>query len=575
MLTLGISQDLYDAGITLTDGEQVLYAANEERFTRRKNHGGFPYKSLEAAFCCTAIDPSDVELICVAGEMTPPLPMRMFPGLHGLLAGKKRGKGRAEKTPGFLARAVDFAAFYTPLLHLDEDSRLRRAARPLLGQAVRRSLAMPLRQNLKGVPMSFIEHHRAHAASAWFLSGFDEALTITGDGMGDGLSITVNKCSGGSIERLWKAESRSSLGLFFEVLTEALGFTPCRDEGKLTGLAAHGDADRVAVPSPFSIVDGELKYSGPLGLRAVEWAKNELADRWAREDVAAWAQRILETTMLEIAGRCLRQTGLSKLAVSGGVFGNVKLNQRLNELNDVEELFVCPNMGDGGLSLGAICAEGRLSPQKLKDVFWGDGCADAAIQKAVDRSGLPWERFDSIEQAMAEKIANGAIVARFHGRMEWGPRALGNRSILANPSDSTVTERLNRKLNRSDFMPFAPAALAEDMDELAVGWSSAGHAAEFMTVCFDCTPKMRQENPAVVHIDGTARMQAVNKETNPSFHLILKNLKEITGSGVVLNTSFNIHEEPIVRTPDEAVNAFVKAGLDYLAIGDYLVKTPQ
>jgi len=571
MLRLGISQDLYDAGVALTDGEQVLYAANEERFTRRKNQGGFPSEALHAAFASTGLDPSDVESICVAGEMTPPLPMRFFPGLQALAADRKRTPGKA---PGLLAKAVDFASFHTPFLHLGEDSVLRLAVRPFLRPALRRSLPPFCRKALRRVPASFVEHHRAHAASACFLSGFSEALVVTGDGMGDGLSLTVNKYSHGKIDRMWKASSRFSLGLLFEALTEALGFTPCRDEGKLTGLAALGDPDKVALASPFSFVDGELVYYGPLGLRAVEWARTGLVERYGREDVAAWAQKILETTILKIVESQLKSSGLRKLALSGGIFGNVKLNQRLNELEEADEIFVCPNMGDGGLSLGAVCAEGGLRPQKIENVFWGDGYGDKAVGKALEDAGLRFERFDPIEKIIAKKIAEGAIVGRFDGRMEWGPRALGNRSILATASNPAITEKLNQKLARSDFMPFAPAVLEEDMADCAVGWKSAQHAAQFMTVCFDCTSKMREKNPAVVHADGTARIQVVKNEANPSFYKILKHLKELTGNGVVLNTSFNIHEEPIVRTPEEAVTAFVKARLDYLAIGDYLAELP-
>ena len=387
--------------------------------------------------------------------------------------------------------------------------------------------------------------------------------------------MSVNRCSSRGFDRLFSVASRASFGLFFEMLTEALGFTPCRDEGKVTGLAAGGDPTRVSVASPFQLNDNHLSYTGPYGRRGISWVQDALIAKYSREDICAWAQHLLESNVTEIARRWIKKTGLTRLAVAGGIFANVKLNQRLHELSEVDELFVCPNMGDGGLSLGAICDQGGLEPQKISDVFLGDSYDADVVERALKRRDLSYCRFDKIDEEVARLLAKGNIVGRFTGRMEWGPRALGNRSILAKTSDSAICDRLNALLARNDFMPFAPACLEQDIETYCLNTSSARHAAEFMAVCFDCTERLKQFHPAVVHVDGTARMQIVRKETNPGFHRILKGYKHLTGEGVLLNTSFNIHEEPIVRTPEEAIDTFLRAGLDFLAIENYLVANKQ
>lgn len=568
-LWLGINEDLFDSGVALSDGEKVLFASNEERYTRRKNEGGFPRLALESLFAYTGAAPEDIDEICMSGLMTPPPPVRLLPRSHNWLY-----KARREKKDSFLRKFLDDVTFYLPVSHTSENSLMRRVSLPFLPWMTR----MVLPGSLKRKPLRYVEHHVGHAAAAWKLSGFEEALVLSIDGMGDGLSLLVLHCVPGKpMKRLWAVSSRDSLGLFFQVMAEAFGFISCRDEGKITGLAAGGCAENVDVPFPFTYHDGRLEFTGEFGFgqRGIDWAKRTLADKYGREDLAAWAQTNLEKYVVEIVQDQLRQTGLRNLAVSGGVVANVKLNQRLHELPEVDHLFVLPNMGDAGLGLGAICAHDGVAPQRCRDVFWGESYTDAEIEAALREAGLPCTRVADVEKESAELLAAGHIVARFSGRMEWGPRALGNRSILVRTTDRDVVNRLNHLLKRSDFMPFAPALLAEDAEEYCIHPAPALHAAEFMTVCFDCTEKMKQENPAIVHLDGTARAQLVSRENNPGFHKILSLFKEATGSSVLLNTSFNVHEEPIIRTPQEAITAFLKAQLDYLALGNYIIRQPE
>lgn len=560
---LGISEDLFDAGVALCEDDRVIFASNEERYSRRKNEGGFPHRSLAALFEYTGVRPEAIDRVCVSGLMTPPLPVRLFPKAHDWIFDARRRNQDSQ-----LRRFFDDVTFFLPITHTTEGSLLRRICVPWLPTATRRALPAALR----GKPLSFVDHHLAHAAGAWYGAGLGEALCITTDGMGDGLSMTVSRCDARGIQRLWTASSRDSLGLFFQVLAEAFGFLSCRDEGKITGLAAGGDPARVDLPSPFTFHDGRLAYHGRLGQRGIDWAREHLTAKHSREDVAAWAQEILERHVVEIARWWLKETGLRNIVVSGGVVANVKLNQRLHEIDGVDRVFVFPNMGDGGLGLGAIWAEQRPTPRPMADVFLGEDFPEADQRAAIEAAGLDFDRLDAPEDRVAELLADGKIVCRFQGRMEYGPRALGNRSILAATTDAAVVQRLNDALRRSDFMPFAPAILAEEADEYVINADAARHAAEFMTVCFDCTERMRREHPAVVHLDGTARAQFVRQDRNPGFHRILTEFGRRTGGAVLLNTSFNIHEEPIVRTPLEAVTAFDTAGLDYLSIGPYLVR---
>ncbi len=564
MISLGISEDLFDAGATLCDGERVIFASNEERYTRRKNEGGFPHRSLQALFEATAIAPGDIDRIYVCGEMTPPFPVRLFPRVHYWLYDAKR-----DRRNSMFRKFMDAVTFLTPMSHTGESSWMRKFTRPLLPMVARRLLPKELRKT----PIQFVEHHQCHAAGAYTFSGFERALCITSDGMGDGLSLTVSECAPDTgVQRLWAATSQDSFGLFFEILAEAFGFVPCRDEGKITGLAACGKPENVKESPPFALEQGRLQYTGPHGAPGVRWARQHLMKLYSREDLAAWAQQQLEDHLLEIARWWLRDTGHHNLAVAGGVFVNVKLNQRLHELEEVENLFVYPNMGDGGLSLGAICEGGGMARTEMADVFFGDMFTEEQMEAALKEAGLEYERHDDIAVRIGELLHEGVIVARFDGRMEWGPRALGNRSILVRTTDRAVVDKLNELLDRSDFMPFAPALLDEDAEEYLLDVDAGRHAAEFMTVCFNCTDKMKREHPAIVHVDGTARAQLVRKDHNPNFYRILEEYKKHSGDSVVLNTSFNIHEEPIVCTPKEGVAAFLHARLDYLAMGPFLAR---
>jgi len=278
-----------------------------------------------------------------------------------------------------------------------------------------------------------------------------------------------------------------------------------------------------------------------------------------------------------------QEQGDGNLAIAGGIFANVRINQEVHEIPGVKNIFVHPGMTDGGLAVGAalaLCIKGQTpetmprSHDVIRTVYYGASFTDDQIRAAIRDADLPFEEPNCIEASVARLLADGFVVARFDGPMEYGPRALGNRTILYHPADRSVNDWLNDRLQRTEFMPFAPATIIEQADKCYHGVGGGRDSARFMTITFQCTDWMKATCSGVVHIDGTARPQLVDKNDNPSFYRILQEFESITGVPSVINTSFNMHEEPIVCTPEDAIRAFKLGHLDYLAIGNCLVKSP-
>ena len=298
---------------------------------------------------------------------------------------------------------------------------------------------------------------------------------------------------------------------------------------------------------------------------------------YSRENVSSATQQRLEEVV------CSSVAGLGdsarRLALAGGIFANVKLNQRLLALPNVDEVFVFPNMGDGGLSVGAAwlahVQETGRRPDSLSTIYLGSEESDAEISSVLSESGLSYVHVSNICDQVADLLAKGHVVARFEGRMEFGPRALGNRSILYHPVDPSVNEWLNQRLSRSEFMPFAPATLEESAESCFDGFTGGRQAAYFMTMTFDCTRQMKDEAPATVHVDGTARPQIVSPVLHKQLYDIVDGYRRRTGRSSVINTSFNLHEEPIVCTIRDALRALKASRLPYLAAGNFLVETNE
>lgn len=371
-----------------------------------------------------------------------------------------------------------------------------------------------------------------------------------------------------------------SIGNYYAYITHLCGFKAQKHEGKITGLAAFGEPVYADLLKRFiTYRDGRFINIGQVFYwAAVKALEAALPNPYRREDLASSMQQVLEDVVGAYIRHWVGRSQCGNVALAGGVFANVKLNQCIHELDNVHSVFVHPGMGDEGLAVGAALAlSAALLPAPLKSmpldhVYWGAGYGEQAIQNAVAKSGLPVQYAPDIAHRVAALLADGAVVARFDGRTEYGPRALGNRSILSQATDPAVNAWLNQRLHRTEFMPFAPVTLHEWADQCYDNLDGARDPARFMTMTFNCTPWMQKTCPAVTHVDGTARPQIVEAQHNPGYYAIVDEYRKLTGLPSLINTSFNLHEEPMVCSPDDAIRAFLASELDALAIGNVLVR---
>jgi carbamoyltransferase len=548
----------------LIDG-RIVAAVNEERMNREKMYAGFPALAIAECLRLAAAQASDVSLVAVGGLMT-------FPYESGVTSANPRYAlsnwlskiGLMRILIGWLPAAYVLRAIFGNRFN------------PLFNS--HRSMIAGLRRLGITAPVKYFDHHLCHNASAYFGSGFKSCDAVSIDAFGDCFSSRIYKCDAGAMTLVKTVPAYHSPAHHYAYVTALLGFIPTRHEGKVTGLAAFGDPTQTA-----RIIGERLTYSssrrapvvkGYYQRPEVEYLRDALAG-FSKEDIAAGVQHVLEDVAIRYIKDNIGDPRSTAIVLSGGVAANVRLNQKVRELG-FRDLYVFPHMGDGGLAVGACyaanaAATGATRNQPLADVYLGTAFTDAQIEQALTTSGFTWRRSDALAREVAAHVADGKIVARFSGRMEYGPRALCNRSILYCCDDPAVNTWLNTRLNRTEFMPFAPVMLREDAPLFLKGYDPAASvAASYMTVTYDVTDACKQHAPAIVHVDGTARPQIVDSDVNPSMFAILTEYKKLRGFSIMVNTSFNMHEEPIIRTPAEAVASVKQAELDVLAIGDYI-----
>ena len=557
MIVLGISALDKESTVAVVRDGRLTFALSEERLTREKQQGGFPHRSLEAAFAFEGLRPEDIGAVAY--------PFFGWEAESRLILGS-------------LARSAAGSAFAAPLDPLSSLRHLYYFTR-WSGKAIadHRKYHADLMDGLRRWKLADrlrrVEHHEAHAVGAYLASNFDRALVLTVDAYGSGLTTTLSLGEEGKVRRIHSVRFPHSLGMYYAQVTKALGFVPDRHEGKILGLAAYGRPERLGpvVRARFVETDGTFETPRLFDRRFAR----DLVLRHPREEVAAAWQDNLEKILVRYLRHHLERLKVDKVALSGGVAANVKLNQRIGEAPGVSRVFVYPAMNDSGTGAGAamaVLSEGAgLRPTRLHDAFLGPAFSGRDVEAALAGRGLSARRMADPAEEIAARLAEGKTVARCAGRMEYGPRALGNRSILFHASDPRANQWLNEKLKRTEFMPFAPATLAEEAARCYRNLEVAADTARFMTITYDCTEYMKATSPAAVHVDGTARPQLVDAETNPSFHAILSAYHRRTGIPSVLNTSFNIHEEPIVCSPADAVATFLAGDLDFLALDDLLV----
>ncbi|MCX5839209.1 MAG: hypothetical protein NTW71_11940 [Deltaproteobacteria bacterium] len=571
-LVLGI-WDGHDAGAALIAGEEILFAVNEERLTRRKLEVGFPRLSIGSCLEHAGLVPAEIRTVAASTTDPAKTLTRLFPGLkeeYYLIRRRKMAPRRADPfKKAFKYRFTELAP---------------NAISGMLSRAYMKRQLKAL--GFADCRLELFDHHAAHASSAAACCGFPDALILTLDGVGDGLSGSLWTWKGGDLSLLAALPARASLGIFFEHVTNLMNMRELEDEGKVMALANFAypipDAENpmmdvigvkgLEIVSPFSSTEMFRR------LRGILW-------RYPSEQFAYMAQRVLEKSAAGLAEEALKRTGLKRMAVAGGVFSNIKMNMRLVELPGLERLFVFPHMGDGGLAIGAALAANRTfhgeSACRLPDLYLGPAYKTEKILESVgsDIASLSSETGefrvhrpdDPVAQA-ARLILAGEIILWFQGRMEIGPRSLGHRSILARPDSKAIKDRLNLFLKkRVWYQPFCPSMLIEDASALLETQGQEIRDNRFMTMGFRVRPERLPLMEGVINVDGTCRPQFVGDEA-PQYRALLRRLKETLGFGVALNTSFNLHGEPMICAPGEAVEMLRRTRFRYLFMEDLLIE---
>lgn len=560
MNILGISALDQDSTATVVQDGRVIAAASEERFTRKKLQEGFPAHAVAAVLDISGLTPADIDAVAY-----PFFSSRKEAGMRRRVL-LQHAVGNVLREPNPIISTKN-ALRAVATVWREGNGLLKQWDDALLAGLQEFQLQSKLHR---------YDHQLCHAAAAFYTSGFAESLLVSIDNYGSGAAGGAFLGTAAGIEELHQIPFPHSMGMFYARVTENLGFKPNRHEGKITGLAAHGGNEEATalLRQKFARVPGEIVYVSPFD----QSIDQVLVKDYSREDVAAAYQTVLEEVVCEYCQYYLRKTGQTRIALAGGVFANVKLNQKIATLPEVEEIFIHPGMSDVGTGTGAALLHasrnGSIVPYAIEHVYLGPTFAQEEIANVLARHGITAEYHEVIEKVIAKLLAQGHIVGRFNGAMEYGPRALGNRSILCPATDPAIHQELNSRLHRTEFMPFAPVTLYEKRHDCYEALEKCEHACEFMTITCKGTEQLSKQSPAVVHVDGTARPQLIRKEVNPSYHRIVEEYYRLTGIPTLVNTSFNIHEEPIVCTPEDALRTLQDGSVDYLALGNYLIESP-
>ena len=579
MNILGINAYHGNASAAVVCDGRLVAAVEEERFNRVKYAAGFPAQAIRYCLKEAGLKLEEIDHVAVPRNPYARLGTKLFYAL---------------RMPSFARGRAKVLAKFT---------------------GVREALAAAFDSDPKTIAAEFhrVEHHQAHLASAFFVSPFERTALLSADGLGDFASTMWGSGSGNRMDIADAIAFPHSLGLYYTAVTQYLGFLKFGDEYKVMGLAAYGEPERLEAFRDIVRFDASGSRNGfRLGLDyfvhhrtgpEMSWAEADKtptlgklfsaemsrrlgAARGAEEpleqrhrNLAASLQARLEEVYLGMLGKLAKATGLKSICLAGGVAFNCVANGKIFESTPFEQVFVQPAAGDGGLAVGAAYYVwhqklGKPRSFVMDHAYWGPNFSAAEIRAAIEASGIEREGYsvtELAEQELARRaaaiIVDGKILGWFQGRAEWGPRALGNRSIVADPRRADMKDILNRRIkHREIFRPFAPSILAEATGE----WFAKSHPSPFMTLAYAVRPEKRALIPAPTHVDGTGRLQTVTKEANPRYHALISAFRDLTGVPVVLNTSFN-DNEPIVCRPEEAIDCFLRTKMDALVLGDFLV----
>lgn len=552
----------HDPSAVLFEDGIAVFGIEEERLTRDKHAvGTFPERAIRACLEFRDLELADLDAILLPYD----------PRLRSKI--RRHYYGDALQVRGVLRKIIALRrTLVTDVTAQTMPTRLVERRLQQIGTPV--------------PPIRLLSHHWCHAVSAFHPSGLEDALVLTVDAKGEYDSTVVWRGTSTGLERLRTYQHPNSLGLFYAIITEYLGYRMFNGEGKVMGLAPYGEEnpdidhalrDLITVGVDYDVTRLTKRWGTEHGVRLLEDTfdrpRNPTPgefDQW-HKDLAYTAQALLEETLLDITRAYLEPSGSRNVALAGGVALNCKANKRIRELDEVEEVFVQPVAHDAGLALGAGWVDQPpAAVDKLETVYLGPAYSAREIETMLETNKIEYATADNLERYVARRLADGALVGWFQGRLELGPRALGARSILADPRSIESRDRVNRFVkHREEWRPFAPSILADAASAYFVDATEA----PFMIQAFDVEPSKADAIPAVLHpSDQTVRPHTVTESQHPRFYRLLEAFADITGIPVVLNTSFNDHGEPVINTPTEAVKGFYGMGLDLLVLEDYLIE---
>ncbi|OGO07990.1 MAG: carbamoyltransferase [Chloroflexi bacterium RBG_13_60_13] len=557
MNILGLNYYFHDSTACLVVDGKIAVAIEEERLTREKHTRAFPQKAIERCLSVAGLNPKDIDAVAVSIRPSKDWTRKVFYGLAHPVSAPRLVM--ADVVRG-LGRQLAFWNWY-------------RNTWPKNGPKV-----------------YFVPHHVAHAAGTFLVSPYEDAAIISLDGTGEWATSFVGQGNGNQVSCFSQSFNPNSLGGFYEAATEFCGFRTNYDEGKTMGLAPFGDpevygktVDRIATVDAKGAIRMDMSYfehrfwrkrrCSPKFIAAFGSPRKGKEFEANHKNVAAAFQKVLEERALDLCAVLRKRTKSRYLIVAGGVALNSVMNGRILREAGFDDIYVMPAAGDGGTAIGAafhvyntVLNQPRVFVHD--DPFLGTSYSDEHIGKVISECKLSASRHDDISSVAAQMLADGKILGWFQGRMEIGPRALGNRSILANPTLPYMKDKINAEVkHREAFRPFAPSVPVEAKDRY---FDMIGESPFMLKVC-PVKPQMRDLLPAITHVDGSARLHTVSKDINPLFHDLLEKFGAITGTPVLLNTSFNIQGEPIIESPEDAIRCFFSTGLDALVMGSFLI----
>jgi carbamoyltransferase len=587
----------HDASIVFIQNGVVQFAIEEEKISRIKQDFGWPRQALERLFFEHNLAPKDIDHIA-------------FGGLVYNTLGKEEIKYRFSKSSTHKNKEIiDRILAYYRITSVQISEKNKKVMEDCVKQ-----------EGFSKSSVHFFNHHLCHAASAFYAAPFEADLVITADGLGDGESFNFYTKVEGSITPLVINGFENSVGQFYSAITKLLGFRPNRHEGKITGLAAFGKPtdlvdkfgslfwyeqdqlkryphgtkqQEMETYKPFEKLSLKDKINKKTSEDAIslEYAENalllehkleEFTKGHTKEDIAYACQIVSENVIVKETRRVIHKhldkNEKIKLACAGGIFANVRINQKLLEMNEVENIFIQPAMGDAGLALGAaILCDIELTTMKTSvayqffNTYYGPSYSMNEVKNFLDviKTEATVIKMKEPAKEIAQMLKDNLVVGFWHGKMEWGPRALGSRSMILNTFDRKVNDSVNKRLSRTEFMPFAPSIIDHMIKTYIPSYDFNCPAGKYMTITYDVAPQFHNELQAVVHVDGTARPQLVDKVSNPYYYEIIDAFYKLTGCGAIVNTSFNAHEEPIVSSPAAAFGALKDDRIDVLVLDDY------